>query len=456
MPTLADYPHLVAQLDARRNGPLAPEEITYASNRKLWWRCPEGPDHLWLAAVSHRTTRGDRCPFCVNQRVSVTNALSKRAPAVARQWHPTRNGDLRPKDVVVGSHKRVWWKCPKGPDHAWQTTVDARTTGGRGCPFCSGYRASQARNFAVVSPHLISRGTPPRTAPSGPMDVSPYANRKVWWRVPRGARSRVAGDRRRSDERHGVPLLRGQGGVGHQRPVEGGARGRPPVAPDHERRSPAAGRGRRLAPARVVEVPERARPRVAGDRRRPDRRRERLPVLRRAAGDGARATSPSPRLTWSPSGTRPRTATLRPEDVAPRSSRPVWWRCARGHEWSRLAEEPGERRHGVPVLLGPPRSRPRPRWRRSTPPWRSSGTRRRTAPSRPRDVTLGSGVRVWWKCPEGREHVWRGGGRAIGGAGAAPSARTGASRRRTRSPSSPRSSPPSGTRPRTASSRPTT
>src|SRR5580692_6674666 len=122
--------NLVAQLDLRRNGPLVPERITYAANKKLWWRCPEGPDHVWAAVVSHRTTRGDRCPFCANQRVSVTNALSKLAPAIARQWHPTLNGELRARDVVLRSHRRVWWRCPKGPDHVWRVAVDNRTTAG--------------------------------------------------------------------------------------------------------------------------------------------------------------------------------------------------------------------------------------------------------------------------------------------------------------------------------------
>jgi very-short-patch-repair endonuclease len=35
-------------------------------------------------------------------------------PKVAGEWHPTKNGKLRPEDVTPGSGKKVWWQCRKG------------------------------------------------------------------------------------------------------------------------------------------------------------------------------------------------------------------------------------------------------------------------------------------------------------------------------------------------------
>jgi hypothetical protein len=184
--TLAEYPHLVAQLEPRRNGPLVPASIARASNKKLWWRCLVGPDHVWQAVVNDRTGRGAGCPFCAGKAVSVTNALSKRAPAVARQWHPIKNGDLRPRDVTSGSQRRVWWKCPKGPDHEWRTGVRNRTGGGQGCPFCAGKRATAARNLAVVAPDLIREWHPTANGALRPEDVTPGSHRNVYWRCPVG------------------------------------------------------------------------------------------------------------------------------------------------------------------------------------------------------------------------------------------------------------------------------
>ena len=43
-------------------------------------------------------------------------SLSETHPELAKQWHPTKNGELTPNDVTPGSSKIVWWKCDKADD----------------------------------------------------------------------------------------------------------------------------------------------------------------------------------------------------------------------------------------------------------------------------------------------------------------------------------------------------
>jgi hypothetical protein len=138
---VSGYSQLVAQWHPRNEK--LPFEVSHGSHAKAWWLCKAGPDHEWQADVSNRV-RGAGCPFCTNRRVSVTNSLSSCHPEVAAQWHPSKNGSLRPDKVVRCAKTPVWWKCPEGPDHEWRVTVHARTSGGRlrGCPMCGGSRAS--------------------------------------------------------------------------------------------------------------------------------------------------------------------------------------------------------------------------------------------------------------------------------------------------------------------------
>jgi len=58
-------------------------------------------------------------------------------PEIAREWHPTRNGALRPNQVRSGSNKRVWWLCDYG--HEWEGAVNQRTSPRqrRCCPHCT-------------------------------------------------------------------------------------------------------------------------------------------------------------------------------------------------------------------------------------------------------------------------------------------------------------------------------
>ncbi len=133
--SVADYPHLVAQWHPKLNRPLKPNEVSFGGKRQIWWRCSQGPDHVWLEIPTHRT-RGSGCPFCAGKRVSVTNSLATRFPKVARQWHATKNKPLTPKDVTYGSTRRCWWRCTVG--HEWQVSPSSRVSGASitGCPYC--------------------------------------------------------------------------------------------------------------------------------------------------------------------------------------------------------------------------------------------------------------------------------------------------------------------------------
>ncbi|OLN24302.1 zinc-ribbon domain-containing protein [Desulfosporosinus metallidurans] len=42
------------------------------------------------------------------------NDLATTKPEIVQEWHPTKNGNLKPSDVVAGSERKVWWKCKKG------------------------------------------------------------------------------------------------------------------------------------------------------------------------------------------------------------------------------------------------------------------------------------------------------------------------------------------------------
>lgn len=54
-------------------------------------------------------------------------------PEVAAQWHPTKNGDLKPGMTTFGSGKKVWWVCSKG--HEWRSIIKNRSSG-HNCPHC--------------------------------------------------------------------------------------------------------------------------------------------------------------------------------------------------------------------------------------------------------------------------------------------------------------------------------
>ncbi|MBT3959964.1 MAG: zinc-ribbon domain-containing protein [Gemmatimonadales bacterium] len=184
-------PEVAAEWHPTKNGELTPDQVVAGTPRKVWWICDRGPDHEWPATVASRTGQGVGCPFCTHNKLSVTNSLEALFPEIAAQWHPTKNGDLTPADVVAGTAKRVWWACNKGPDHEWSTQVDTRTSQGVGCPCCSGRKASVTNSLEALFPEIAAQRRWP------PMAPGPWSPTLSGWRCSAGSwtwsRSRSGG-----------------------------------------------------------------------------------------------------------------------------------------------------------------------------------------------------------------------------------------------------------------------
>jgi predicted secreted protein len=108
-----------------------------SSARVCWWRCSTQPEHEWRAGIRERTRGQTMCPYCSHKRVSQEASLALRHPALAAEWHPTKNGRLSPNEVTLGSNRAVWWLCSSNPEHCWRATVSNRVGRASGCPRCA-------------------------------------------------------------------------------------------------------------------------------------------------------------------------------------------------------------------------------------------------------------------------------------------------------------------------------
>ncbi|MCP5105014.1 MAG: zinc-ribbon domain-containing protein [bacterium] len=118
-----------------KNGTLDPTEFTPGSIKNMWWQCEIDKNHEWESTILEMKRR-PLCPYCSGIHPSVRN-LQVQNPALAKQWHPHKNGGLTPGKVTPHCNQKVWWICDKG--HEFQATVGNRNrVKSRGCPFCAG------------------------------------------------------------------------------------------------------------------------------------------------------------------------------------------------------------------------------------------------------------------------------------------------------------------------------
>ena len=134
---------ILYEWDCEKNIDLDPSSIAVGSEKKVWWKCSQG--HEWKAQINSRTRLNTGCPYCSGRRLIVgTNDLKTRFPEVAKEWHPTKNADLKPTDVMGSSNIKVWWLCSQ--KHSYEARIGNRTLLQRGCPYCSGKLLLQGYN----------------------------------------------------------------------------------------------------------------------------------------------------------------------------------------------------------------------------------------------------------------------------------------------------------------------
>jgi hypothetical protein len=112
------------------------------------------------------------------------NSIAVKSPHLVKEWHPTKNGTLKPENFPHSSNIRVWWQCTKNPQHEWETTPAHRKY--TGCPFCSGRYATSETCLAKARPDLAKEWHPNKNRFTTPDDVCSSSNKTFWWKCSKG------------------------------------------------------------------------------------------------------------------------------------------------------------------------------------------------------------------------------------------------------------------------------
>jgi len=177
------FPDIAAQWHPTKNRHLRPEQVTSGSEKSVWWQCGRG--HEWKSLVRLRANKGHGCPYCAGQWVIPGETdLATRYPEVAQRWHPVKNGDATPSQILPRTHRRYWWMCEKG--HEWQVSPSALIQGS-GCPCCAGKKVIPGEtDLTTLRPDLAAQWHPAKNGKLTPEDVSPGSEKRVWWLCERG------------------------------------------------------------------------------------------------------------------------------------------------------------------------------------------------------------------------------------------------------------------------------
>lgn len=348
-------PALASQWDTEKNAPIQPDQVMPGTNKKFWWKCPEG--HSWQAIIYSRTS-GKGCPVCAGRSVLPGfNDFASRKPDVAVEWHDSKNGSLMPSEVTPYSKKKIWWRCRSG--HEWTATPASRTAG-TGCPYCAGKKVCTGENdLATLFPEYVSEWVTDKNLPDLPTTVSSGSSRVVWWRCSKGHEWRSS-IHARTARRTGCPYCKNRRALTG---VTDFATQNPHLMEEWDFEKNTTVDPSRLTAKSRTPVWWRCKEghswkvscfsRVSGSKCPYCSYKEDKHIVVPGINDLA-TSCPELVAEWDHN----RNGDLKPSMVRPYSNRQVWWKCRNNHHW-RTSPNTRLRGSGCPYCLGytPPRTR---------------------------------------------------------------------------------------------------
>ena len=137
------YPELAEEYDYEKNS-IKFEDLNLGERKhSFFWKCSKC-GYQWKASIESRI-RSKYCPKCassVGAKTRSLNLIKKEGslatnyPELAKEWHPTKNGDLKPEEMTCKNKKIVWWKCSICGNE-WENSVALRTQGFGRCKKCN-------------------------------------------------------------------------------------------------------------------------------------------------------------------------------------------------------------------------------------------------------------------------------------------------------------------------------
>jgi hypothetical protein len=202
------HPEISKEWDYEKNSNITPHDVIGGSNKKRHWKCTKG--HRWVMSPNKRYKNNKIviCPYCSNNKACIDNCLATMFPNIASEWHPTKNGESTPYDIVFGSCKKVWWKCKKG--HEWKAVISSRTFNGSGCPYCCNQMACIDNCLTTLNPKIAKEWDYKKNGKLTPYDVTVGSNKKAWWKCSEEHSWQATINRRTGSQHSGCPYCANQ------------------------------------------------------------------------------------------------------------------------------------------------------------------------------------------------------------------------------------------------------
>ena len=143
---ISDYNFAKGRLDGQPKRGLGMPEVGWLQRREC-----EHPELVRsLFSFERFISYYEKYPNRLSTQISwINGAVGLPNPEISVEWHPTRNGKLKPSDIIPGSNTKVWWMCPRGHDYVSEI-YGGTPIKPNGCPYCVGKKVGDEINLVTL------------------------------------------------------------------------------------------------------------------------------------------------------------------------------------------------------------------------------------------------------------------------------------------------------------------
>ena len=140
-----------------KNGDVIPRNVFKSTHTKYWFYCNEC-NHDFYSNLNNMTCHGNWCPYCsyygkiLCKDIKCNFCFNKSfaSQEKAEFWHPTKNEDIMPRDVLKSTNTKYWFKC-NICNHDFDTSPakisDKKTP--KWCRYCSHHLLCNDKNCKI-------------------------------------------------------------------------------------------------------------------------------------------------------------------------------------------------------------------------------------------------------------------------------------------------------------------
>jgi hypothetical protein len=175
-----------------KNGDITPRDVFLNCSKPFWFTCSDCRHDI--NPRLNDVVRGRWCVYCSSKKLCKKpecqwchdHSFASHPRAV--YWHPTKNGDVTPRDVFLNTHSRFWFTCPdcRHDINPYLTTVAQ----GRWCVYCGSNNLCDnpvcqwCHDHSFASHPKAVYWHPTLNGDVTPRDVFLNCNKKFWFECP--------------------------------------------------------------------------------------------------------------------------------------------------------------------------------------------------------------------------------------------------------------------------------